>query len=168
MRLLNFFLVFALVTLTACSSLAPKNAKIWSGRFSITIQDKDGADRHSGSFQLTALPIGATLIIRGPLGARIATVEEKEGRCELLRPNEKTLISDSSSQLMMQVLGIPLGIEDLVKWLSGSELSSKETGIWKLNLEESSGETPKRISAEGILPVNESKIRLIILPKREQ
>lgn len=168
MRLLKLLLLSALCFLNACSTIAPKDAQVWSGRFSVTIRNADASDRHSGSFQLTVLPNITVLNISGPLGAQIARVEEKDGLCQLIRPNEAPLISRNSSELMMQVLGVPLSVRNLISWLSGKPTHKEDSYPWKINAEGQTNETPRRIFANGLVPSTNSEIHLVILPKREQ
>jgi len=138
---------------------AGAGASRWAGRFAVTMIDAGAEpreERTSGRFVLESLP-GATLLeLRSPFGQTVATASLQAGRAELLTAEGRRFEADSAEALTEQVLGWPMPVGDLPRWLrgrlerptessDGRPVAGNEHG-WAIRFEDWGSHGPVRLS----------------------
>lgn len=169
---LSLLIVLSLI-LAGCS--APSIQEVsdveeWHGRFSITLLKNGKADRNSGTFLITSTPGQKELILKGPLGANVATLTETSGGAVLTISNEEPIKADRSRDITQRVIGAPLDLTDLVDWLSAkkkAENSEKQLAAsgWDLSAQRNSENKLTRIVMKKKESYNAPAVTLILLPR---
>ncbi len=155
------------VTIAGCSTFQHRSDQEWTGKFSVSSVFQGKAERDSGTFVLSRNKGDLELVLKGPLGAVAAIVEETSSGATLKIPNEEPITAKTSSQLALRLIGVPVGLQDIARWLeTGSPRAEElERRGWKVALEKQDKQLQK-ISVEREESPYSPYVKLILLPSQ--
>lgn len=117
----------ALALLAGCTSLAPQQSKIVSGRFSARAASAQGAKAASGRFRLIMSPGRDELELLTPLYGILGRVIVTQTGAVLERGSHEPLKASSAEELMQESLGFSLPVAMLKSWLEGRPDAARES-----------------------------------------
>ncbi|MCD8339453.1 MAG: hypothetical protein LUC43_04545 [Burkholderiales bacterium] len=157
------------IALAGCSTPMRRPGQQWSGKFSVSSVYKKKASRDSGTFLLTKSTDSSELILKGPLGAAAAVIEDSPSGAILKVPNEPDVRATTSASLAMRLIGAPISLDQLADWLESngnldtSPADDLRDNGWTVNIEKNDN-TIRRITAERNETKSQPAVKLILIP----
>ncbi len=166
-KVLILVATFLVVTIAGCSAFQHRSDQEWTGKFSVSSVFQGKAERDSGTFVLSRNKDTLELVLKGPLGAVAAIVEETPNEATLKIPNEDPVTAKTSSQLALRLIGVPVGLQDIARWLETGVPRAQELERrgWKVNLEKQDNRLQK-VSVEREESPYSPHVKLILLPSQ--
>ncbi len=169
-RLFSRIVAISLAALLVGCSTAPRTTgQQWTGKFSVATIYKKKAERDSGTFLLTKHGKDSELVLKGPLGAAAAVIEETPTGAVLKVPNEQPVYAASSASLSMRLIGAPISLEQLVHWMEsngtfqGTLADELNANGWTVDIEKNDNAI-RRITAQREETKTQPAVKLILVP----
>ncbi len=166
-KFLRLAAALLVVLVVGCSTTTQRFEQEWSGKFSVSSIFQGKAERDSGTFVLSRGDGNLELVLKGPLGAVAAIVEESPSGATLRVPNEEPVTANTSSQLALRLIGVPVGLQDIARWLETGvpRAGELERRGWKVTLEKQD-ELLKKVTVEREESPSSPYVKLILLPSQ--
>ncbi len=166
-RFLRLVVTILVVAIAGCSAFQHRSDQEWTGKFSVSSVFQGKAERDSGTFVLSRNKGDLELVLKGPLGAAAAIVEETPSGATLKIPNEEPITAKTSSQLAQRLIGVPVGLQDIARWLETGVPRAEELERrgWKVVLEKQDNQL-KNVTVEREESPYSPYVKLILLPSQ--